>query len=368
MPELRLDSFEVDESNKFALALCKAVVNLEKGYSPLLIHGQQGSGKTHLLLAVNSELTLAHPEISLLYISDHLPIEKLLFGEESSGSNGGSEEFIYKTYSRKDLLIVDDIERFSDDSKIRERFYALFDTFVDNGKQVLLASSLPIEELRGFDKRFFSRLRGGIDAPLSTPQPETLLRILKRECEQLGLRLDVNILQKLMLEAGKDVAYLKKLPGHLKTFATLTRQTLTKEKVDEFLSVIRSEAGEDKGATTAEQIYGSWVQSQAKKREGDFNATIQRLEEKLSEQLKQTQKLKSELEAAKSREQAAVAEVSELSAHIQAFKQELSKKDNTLQSQEKLISSEIADLTKEVEKRDKLDARKGIGQSGRQRR
>ena len=159
MPELRLNSFETDESNKFALALLGAVAQLEKGYSPLLIHGGQGCGKTHLLSALTTELATTHPEISLLYIPEDFPIEKLLLGN-GNGANSGSKEFLYKAYSRKDLLIVDDIERFGDDPKLRVRFYSLFDAFVDNAKQVVLASSSPIEELDAFNDRFRSRRRG----------------------------------------------------------------------------------------------------------------------------------------------------------------------------------------------------------------
>ncbi|UCD56937.1 MAG: hypothetical protein JSV16_14120, partial [Candidatus Hydrogenedentota bacterium] len=354
MPERRFDSFEVDESNKFAVALCKAVVNLEKGYSPLFIHGAEGSGKTHLLSAISTELTLTHPEVSLLYISDDFPIEKLLFGEQSDGSTDGSDEFIYKAYSRKDFLLVDAIERFGENPKIRGRFYALFDTFVDNEKQVVLTSSVPIEKLHGFSRRFLSRLRGGIDAPLSLPQPETRLKILKEECERLGLTLDIDVLRILLTEAGNDILYLKKLPAHLKTFATLTRQSLTKEKVEEFLSGIRAEVDGDKGAATTEQIYSSWMQSQAKRREGDFSARIQQLEQELSEQLGQIGGLKGELDAAKSREQAAVAEVSALNTQIRDLKEELKEKGSVLNSQEKVLSKEIGGLAKKIEKRDKL--------------
>ena len=38
MPETCFDLLEVDETNKFAIALCRAVIGLEEGYSPLLIH------------------------------------------------------------------------------------------------------------------------------------------------------------------------------------------------------------------------------------------------------------------------------------------------------------------------------------------
>ncbi len=295
MPDLRLDSFEVDDSNRFAVALCKAVVHLEKGYSPLFIHGEKGSGKTHLLSAIKNELALARPEVSLLYISDDFPVERLLSGNKSGGPNGGSQEFIYKEYSRMDVLIADDFERFRNDPKVCHRFYALFDAFVDNEKQVVLASTFPLERLDGFNDRFLSRLRSGIDALVSLPRPETMLKILKRECDRIGMRLEVDILKLLMTEAAGDILYLKKLPSHLKTFTTLTRQPLNKEKVEEFLSVVREEAGDDKGSATTEQIYSSWGQSkeggrQAENLKADYeqvlaekDAQLLELERKLAE-------------------------------------------------------------------------------------
>ncbi|MBI5116233.1 hypothetical protein HZA56_07135 [Candidatus Poribacteria bacterium] len=354
MPDLKMDSYEVDDSNRFAVALCKAVVNREKGYSPLFIHGQRGSGKTHLLSAIKNELAAAHPEVSLLCISDEFPVEKLLSGNQPDGSNGGSQEFIYKTYSRMDILIADDIERFRKDPKICSRFYALFDTFIDNEKQIVFASALPIESLDGFNERFLSRLRGGIDALVSGPRPETLFKILKRECERAGMRLDVEILKLLMMEAGGDILYLKKLPSHLKTFSTLTRQQLNKERVEEFLSIVREEAGENKSSATTEQIYSSWVQSKAGVRERDLNARILQLESSLAERVRSAEDLKAELEATKLNEQAAKTAATGLATRIQKRDSEIGKKEAALKSLEKTVPDKVARLKKDIEERDKL--------------
>jgi len=354
MPELRLDSFEMDESNKFALALLGAIVQLEEGYSPLLIHGDHGSGKTHLLSALSTELALVHPEISLLYIPDDFPIEKMLLGG-GADSNGDSDEFIYKAYSRKEFLIIDDIERFCGDAQIRDRFYSLFDAFVDNAKQVVLTSASPIEELEGFNERFRSRLRGGIDARLSPPQPEGRLKILKRECDRLGLKLGVDVLQLLMGEAGADVKYLKKLPGHIKTFATLNRQRLTKKKVEEFLAVVRAEAGKDRGAATAEQVYGSWVQAQARKQEEKLTTKIEELEKRLSEQAQKADEWKEKLETAKSLQQSAAAEGSGFAAQIQQLELGLKEKDDRLSELENEISRKSKDLASGEDRQKKVE-------------
>ncbi|GAB4332198.1 MAG: hypothetical protein Kow0099_03960 [Candidatus Abyssubacteria bacterium] len=354
MPEVKLDSFEVDESNRFAVALCKAVVNLEKGYSPLLIHGEPGSGKTHLLSALNAEIGALHPQVSRLYLSDQFPPEKMLAGQRSTDPDGSSEEFIYKAYSQKDILIVDDIERYSRSGKISERFSTLLGAFVDSGKQVVLSSSVPIEKLNGFDDRTLSRLRGGIDVSISAVQPETRLKILKRECEQLGLTLSVDVLQLLMAEAGKDMDYLKKLSAHLRTFSTLTRQKLTRERAEEFISVMRAEMGEDKRTATAEQAYGVWVQSQARKREDDYAGRIGQLEEELSRERERVQALEKRLLAAGPHKQESEAEVAELRARIETLEKELKEKTKALASQERLVASEIAALTKRLQQQEKL--------------
>lgn len=354
MPDLKFSSFETDGSNKFAIALIKAIVQLEKGYSPLLIHGGSGCGKTHLLSVLNTELALAHPELSVLNIPEDFPIEKFPFENGSEAMNGAEDTFQYRAYSSKDLLIVDDIERFLDEPKSCERFYAIFDTFVDNAKQVVLSSSMPIEKMEGFSERFLSRLRGGIDAHLSPPKPESRLKILRSECGRLNLKLDVDVLQVLMSEAGKDVAYLKRLPGLLKMLATLDPQIVAKEKVEEILAFIRSETAGDKRTATAEQIYCSWVQTQAREHEATLNARIQELEQNLSAQIEIADGLNDELEILKSRDKSSEDQVSTFATQIQQLKKELKEKDTHLHSQETIISEEIANLTKDIEKRDRL--------------
>ncbi|RJP14038.1 MAG: hypothetical protein C4520_22055 [Candidatus Abyssobacteria bacterium SURF_5] len=341
-----LDSFEVDDSNKFAVALCKAVVNLEKGYSPLLIHGEAGSGKTHLLTAVSTELSRAHPEISLLFVSEEDTVEQVF------GNGASSDEALARELVRKDFLIVDDFERILDVPAAKDKFSSLFNSFVDSGKQILLASSVPIKDLRGFDKRFLSRLRGGIDAHLVPPLPETRLKILKSECARLDLELDLDVMQMLMKEAGKNSAYLKRLPGHLKTFSTLNRQPLTKEKVAEFLSAIREQAGEQKDTATTEEILSTWMQRQAKKHEDGLQVTLREYEQKLSSHDEIVQQMQRQIEELAAREKATAADNASLTLRLKKIKGELDEKNNLLKSQGKVISSEIAQLSKELKERE----------------
>ena len=64
------DTFIVGPSNNFAYAACKAVATQQPGsYNPLFIYGPSGLGKTHLLLAIASEVKKCHPEQNILSIS-----------------------------------------------------------------------------------------------------------------------------------------------------------------------------------------------------------------------------------------------------------------------------------------------------------
>ena len=66
------DNFLVGNSNRFAHAAAKAVAE-EPGisYNPLLIFGEEGLGKTHLMQAIGNEIIKNSPSKKVLYISSN---------------------------------------------------------------------------------------------------------------------------------------------------------------------------------------------------------------------------------------------------------------------------------------------------------
>src|SRR5262249_33975758 len=71
-PRYTFDQFVPGPTNKTAYSACCGVAEQPGGHStwnPLLIHGDSGLGKTHLLHAVGRQILSNHPSWRVLYVS-----------------------------------------------------------------------------------------------------------------------------------------------------------------------------------------------------------------------------------------------------------------------------------------------------------
>ena len=101
------DNFIVGKSNEYAYAAARGVVKNpgNRTYNPLLIYGNSGLGKTHLLQAIGIAVQDANPDAKIAYIK----------GDEFTNQmvrairEGSAEEFRQK-YRYVDLFLVDDIQ------------------------------------------------------------------------------------------------------------------------------------------------------------------------------------------------------------------------------------------------------------------
>ena len=118
-PKYTFDNFVVASFNEVAhsaaLAVSKSIGNL---YNPLFIYGGVGLGKTHLLQAIGNETRKNNPSIKVQYLTS----EKFANDYVLSIQNKNIHLFKEK-YRKYNLLIVDDIQFFSDKLKIQEEFF-----------------------------------------------------------------------------------------------------------------------------------------------------------------------------------------------------------------------------------------------------
>lgn len=123
--ELTFDNFVVDVNNKFAYRASVAVVdnlvssvNTDNGfsnYNPLLIYGETGAGKTHLLNAIRNEIKNNKPNLQIAFVDENNSIDEVS--------------------TNADVLLVDDVQLFMNDE-----FFNIYNLFIDSNKQVVLTA------------------------------------------------------------------------------------------------------------------------------------------------------------------------------------------------------------------------------------
>lgn len=117
------ETFNVTEKNKFAMASALALTDFTKCFEPvLLVFGQPGVGKTHLLKAMEQEAVKQNAAIRVRYVTG------TQFMKEYNDSVTYGEVADYmEEYCKLHLLLVDDVQDivYSDDEGAKKMFMRL---------------------------------------------------------------------------------------------------------------------------------------------------------------------------------------------------------------------------------------------------
>lgn len=142
-----------DLAKKGALAV---IENLGLKYNSLYIYGKSGSGKTHLLQAIENKVLENNPEKRVKYISAEDLLENELEIQKVR-----SEEF--------DLLIVDDIQILGEkDILIQEKFLNLFNSQQYKNKQMVFSSDSEPDQLKSVHSHLIVRFKWGMTVCLTS--------------------------------------------------------------------------------------------------------------------------------------------------------------------------------------------------------
>ena len=217
------DSFIVGPSNSLAHGAAYAVSQaLGTVYNPLFIYGGTGLGKTHILHAIGNEAKRRNPGCRVRYeTSDQFMrdfIQSIRFDKA---------HYFRERYHNIDLLLLDDIQFFSNKEQTQEMFFHIFNALHENKKQIVLSSDTFPEEIKGLQKRITSRMEWGLVADMQTPDLETKIAILNKKADQNNIALDEEVSHFI---ASRVLSNIRQLEGALirvDAFASLTGQKIS---------------------------------------------------------------------------------------------------------------------------------------------
>lgn len=227
MPEMdgyTFENFIVGTSNRFAHAAAISVAKEPgKSYNPLMIYGNSGLGKTHLLLAIGQYIHEHQPEASIAYIKGDEFTNQMV----NSIQSGKAEEFRQK-YRNVDLFLVDDIQFIAGKQQTQNEFFHTFNNIYEAGHQIVITSDRPPLEMSILDDRLRTRFEGGLMADIQPPDLETRMAITRNKAGQLGLLLSDDAVEYI---ATNITANIRQLEGVIK------RLTAYKEILDDVITI-----------------------------------------------------------------------------------------------------------------------------------
>ena len=202
-----LDALVVGDGNRLAVHAARMVLDQPGKISPLLIHGTTAVGKTHLLEGIYSEVR-RRGRSQVVYLSAEQFTNA--FVEALRGS--GLPSFRRK-YRGVEWLLLDDVQFFCRTKATLTEVLHTIDTFLREGRQLVLAADRPPAELPGLNDELITRLQSGLTCAMQPPDLEMRLGIIRGMTTELDLALHDEVAQFI---AANLSAHARELSGALK--------------------------------------------------------------------------------------------------------------------------------------------------------
>ena len=222
-PKYTFDTFVVGSANRFAHAAAVAVAeNPAEAYNPLFIHGGVGLGKTHLMHAIGHYVQQQYPEKRLLYVTSETFINELI----SAIQQGRNTQFRNR-FRNVDILMVDDIQFIAGKDSTQEEFFHTFNERFEHGKQIILTSDKPPQDIAKLEERLRSRFAWGLIADIQRPDVETRTAILRAKAISEGVKVPDEVLGLIADHVNSNIRELEGSFNKLVAYSMLVSEPIT---------------------------------------------------------------------------------------------------------------------------------------------
>ncbi len=183
------DSFVTGKANQLARAAAIQVAeNPGISYNPLFIYGGVGLGKTHLLQAIGNHLADVRPQSRIRYSHAEQYVTDVVRAYQQKSF----DEF-KRYYHSLDLLLIDDIQFFSNKGRTQEEFFYAFNALVEAHKQIVITCDTYPKEIAGMEERLISRFGWGLTVAIEPPELEMRVAIVLKKAEADAIELSEDI-------------------------------------------------------------------------------------------------------------------------------------------------------------------------------
>ena len=185
--------FVVGPENRLAAAVAEAIFQgSSQHYSPLVIYGPSGSGKSHLAQGLARWWRAALPSASVL-----VTCGSELARDFAAALDRQQHRRVATALQGHDLLVVEDLGQLAGKGPAQQELVHVLDDLAGSEAMVVVtARGLP-QQISTLLAGLRSRLSGGLAVPLVLPGPDARRTILERLALARGLTLPKGILQSL---------------------------------------------------------------------------------------------------------------------------------------------------------------------------
>jgi chromosomal replication initiator protein len=225
------DSFVTGKANQLARAAAMQVgENPGVSYNPLFVYGGVGLGKTHLVQAIGNTVADARPQARIRYIHAEAYVTDVVRAYQQKSF----DEF-KRYYHSLDLLLIDDIQFFSNKGRTQEEFFYAFNALVEAHKQIVITCDTYPKEIAGMEERLISRFGWGLTVAIEPPELEMRVAIVLKKAEADAVDLSEDIAFFIAKHIRSNVRELEGALKKVLAFARFSNRELSLDLAKEAL-------------------------------------------------------------------------------------------------------------------------------------
>ncbi len=234
-PRYTFENFVVGPFNELAHAASQSVIKAPgQSYNPLFVYGGTGRGKTHLIQAVGNQIKKLHPNKKV----DDLPSER--FGSEFFVAIQENKVQSFKDKYRKyDVVIMDDVQFFSNKEKFQEELFHFFNTFHDTGRQLVFSSDRHPNIIPGLEARLRGRFSVGMIVDIPEPDHESRMAIVGTKCAVHNITLSTEVIEYLASAIEDNI---REIEGIINVIACQTQLRSRELNINEIKNILKNSA------------------------------------------------------------------------------------------------------------------------------
>src|SRR3954454_1009602 len=239
-PKYIFETFVIGSSNRFAHAAAVAVAEAPgKAYNPLLIYGDSGLGKTHLLHAIGHYVRSLFNGARVRYVSS-----EEFTNEFINAIRDDRQDRFKRRYRDVDVLLIDDIQFLEGKIQTQEEFFHTFNTLHNANKQIVITSDRAPKRLEALEDRLRNRFEWGLITDVQPPDLETRIAILRKKAALERLTAPPEVLEFIASKIQTNIRELEGALIRVTAFASLNGQPVDLTLSEIVLKDLIPEGGE----------------------------------------------------------------------------------------------------------------------------
>lgn len=233
----KFENFVVGANNKFAYGASISVAKEPgKKYNPLFIYGGAGLGKTHLMQAIGHYILFNNPELKVKYVKTEEFVNDLVNSLFKGLDKSSKMNKFREKYRSVDVLLIDDIQFIEGKERTEMEVFNTFETLHNAGKQIVITSDRPPENIPTLSDRLRSRFQWGLLADIQVPDVETRMAILNKLAADNNMIIPIEVIEFLAKVYKNNIRELEGAFNRISAYSSINEIQINLENVKKIIN------------------------------------------------------------------------------------------------------------------------------------